>query len=134
MIIIDTSVLSTVLRRKPSSHSDPSKDFLVQAIEEDWPIGIPGIVYQEILTGVRTKKDRDHLSKALEGFDICLANKSTHEIAADIRTKALQKGISCAGIDCLIAATSIEIDGQLLTLDQDFKHLQKVSQLQIISL
>ena len=55
MIVLDTSVLSLVFRRKAKAAVDPPAALaLRRMIADDWPLGIPGIVLQELLSGVRT--------------------------------------------------------------------------------
>jgi predicted nucleic acid-binding protein len=62
MILIDTSVLSLAYRRRIKTSPEPP---LVQTfrrlVEEDQPIAIPGIVLQELLSGVRTPSEFERL-------------------------------------------------------------------------
>ena len=57
MILLDTSVLSRVFRRR---RMGPEEQRLQAVVEElmsgDVPLGLPGIVLQEVLSGVRKEK------------------------------------------------------------------------------
>ena len=99
-------------------------------VEHDEQLLLPGIVYQELLSGVRTEQAFDRLEEALSGFPILLADEATHRRAAKVRNACRSAGITAAAFDCLIAAHTLMLeDGTLLTLDDDFKHMSKVVEL-----
>jgi predicted nucleic acid-binding protein len=92
-------------------------------IEADEEIALPGIVLQELLSGIREKAQFERLEEILEGFPIILATKEIHIEAASIANACRSKGIATSTVDCLIAAMAIEHNAQLLTSDRDFVHM-----------
>jgi predicted nucleic acid-binding protein len=96
---------------------------LTRLIEEDSPLAIPGIVFQELLSGVRTTDEFRRLEGLLEGFPLLEATRADHRAAAQISNSSRRKGIAAATVDCLIAAQCIGVAGQLFTLDRDFEAL-----------
>jgi len=135
MILLDTCVLSEAFRKasKPSKFSEEVA-FFKQMVAEDWPIAIPGIVFQEFLTGVKTDKVLRTAMLAVEGFPLVLADEEDHILASRIRSQCLSKGVSAHGIDCLIAATAINRNYRLLTFDDDFVSIAKVCHLKMFQL
>jgi predicted nucleic acid-binding protein len=89
------------------------------------PVGLPGIVLQEILSGVRDPAQGERMKDLLEGYPLFLATKEQHIEAANISNVCRKAGISAAAVDCLIAAQCIMINGVLLTLDDDFKRISR---------
>jgi len=124
MIFVDTSVWSLAFRRrKPGSEEPAEARMLRDLIEADEEVGLPGIVLQEILSGVREKAQFDRLQGALEGFPLILAAEQTHHEAARIANACRSKGVAVSAVDCLIAAMTIEHHAQLFTADRDFVYM-----------
>ena len=135
MILVDTCVLSEAFRKSGKQAKYSKKiDFFKQMIIDDWPIGIPGIVLQEFLTGFKTEKKYEKALKVLDGFPTFLAEEEDHLLASRIRSQCLSKGVSAHGIDCLIAATSINKNSRLLTFDHDFQLISKVCHLKLFQI
>jgi predicted nucleic acid-binding protein len=124
MILVDTSVLSLAFRRRVKASPEPP---LVQTfrrlIEEDQPVAVPGIVLQELLSGVRRANEFDPLQGLMEGFPQILATQENHIGAAKISNTCRQAGITVSTVDCLIAAMAIATKSQLLTGDEDFESM-----------
>jgi len=135
VILVDTCVLSEAFR-KASKVSKFAKqiDFFKQMILDDWPIAIPGIVFQEFLTGFGTEKKLNMARQAMDGFSVILADEEDHLLASRIRSQCLSKGVSAHGIDCLIASTAINRNYRLLTFDEDFAAIAKVCHLKMFQL
>jgi hypothetical protein len=124
MILIDTSVLSLAYRRRIKTSPEPP---LVQTfrrlVEEDQPIAIPGIVLQELLSGVRTPSEFERLQELMEGFPLLIATHEHHVGAAKIANACHQAGIAASTVDCLIASMAVTVKAQLFTGDEDFERL-----------
>ncbi len=135
MILVDTCVLSEAFRKstKVSKFSEEIS-FFRQMILEDWPIAIPGIVFQEFLTGFARDKKLRVARQSIEGFSIIFADEKDHLLASRIRSQCLAKGVAAHGIDCLIASTAINRNYRLLTFDQDFVAIAKVCRLKMFQL
>lgn len=57
----------------------------------------------------------------MDGFPLLLARREDHLSAARISNACRRKGVSASTIDCLIAAQTISVKGELFTLDDDFE-------------
>ena len=123
MIILDTSVISLALRRrKPDRNSSPVR-LLYKFIDEEADLSVPGIVVQEVLSGVRTQQAFERLQSELEHFDVLLATWDDHLLAAQLVNQSLDQGFVLKTVDALIAAQTIAREARLFTLDQDFEQI-----------
>lgn len=125
MILLDTSILSRVFRR---SRKGPQERRLQAVVEElmagDLALGLPGIVLQEILSGIRSEKQFGDLKRRLlASFSILNAETRHHLEAARLRNTCLARGLTVSGPDCLIAAQAIDGHHELFAVDQDFEDL-----------
>ena len=132
MILIDTSVLSLAFRRRVKTSPEPPvvRTFRL-LVEEDQPIAIPGIVLQELLSGVRTPGEFERLLQLVEGFPLVIATREHHVGAARIANACRQAGIAVSTVDCLIASMVVETESQLFTADNDFVRMAPHSGLQL---
>lgn len=133
MIFLDTCVLSFLFRKTPKKDIEQIA-MLRQMISDDWPLVIPGIVFQECLSGVKDSSNFVTLQTQLEAFPIILSEKRDHILGAQIRNKCLNKGIAATTTDCLIAASCINHQGSLLTFDKDFDYIARCSELRQFSI
>lgn len=124
MILLDTSLLSLAFRRRPSSHEPPAVTSFRRLVEADAPVAIPGIVLQELLSGVRTDTEVARLHTLLDGFSVILADRRDHVAAAGIANACRRHGVSVSTVDCLIAAQTTGRDAALFTLDADFERMR----------
>ena len=124
MFIIDTSVLSLAYRRRVKASPEPP---LVQTfrrlIEEDLPMAIPGIVLQELLSGVRTPSEFERLQELMSGFPLVIATREDHVGAAKIANACHRAGIAASTVNCLIASMAVAAKSQLFTSDDDFERI-----------
>ena len=127
MIFLDTSILSLAYRRRRRFGPEPGTvSILRKMILEDVPLAVPGIVLQEILSGVRTEAQFGRLQRLLEAFPIISAEPRHHVLAARIANACRRKGVAASTIDCLIAALATSSDAFLFTLDEDFGRMAPV--------
>lgn len=132
MIIVDTSVWSLAFRRRTRLGDEPKVVTLLRRmIKDDQPLAIPGIVFQELLTGVRDIPQAKKLQGILEGFPLVLATKEHHVEAAKISTACRKGGVAAATVDCLIAAQCVCSNSPLLTTEEDFKRIAQHATLKI---
>ena len=100
MIVLDTSALSHAFRRRSSgAPPHPCVRVLEQLIADDAELAVPGVVFQELLSGVRGPRQADRLEEALAGFPLLLATGSTHRRAADLVTRCRRRGIATATVE-----------------------------------
>jgi predicted nucleic acid-binding protein len=121
LIVLDTSVLSAAFRKREKLEEESDvATLLKRLVRQDVPLAIPGIVLQELLSGVRTSDQVERLQAVVEGFPVLTAERDHHVFAARVSNACRRAGVSATTIDCLIAAQTIVARGSLLTLDRDF--------------
>jgi len=134
MIVVDTSLLSVVLRRRRTiAETSPHADALRRMVSSGVPPHVPGIVIQEILSGVKTHAQFTELADALERLPVLLATTSDHLVAATLFNTCQRRGIASTLVDCLIAAQTISNGARLWTLDQDFVRIAGHSELALFT-
>jgi predicted nucleic acid-binding protein len=133
VILFDTSVLSRVFRRKrPGAEERRLQAVFDELMASDAPLGMPGIVLQEVLSGVRSLRQFTDLSaKLLAGFTIVSEGVPEHVEAARLKNICLGKGLNVSGIDCLIAACALGGDHELFTVDEDFAAIARHAPLRL---
>lgn len=127
MILLDTSVLSRVFRRrKPGPAEARFRDVVEGLLRADLPIGLPSVVLQELLSGIRTDHEFNDLHERLRSsFAILHPTVGDHVEAARLRNLCLAKGVNLSGVDCLIAALTIAGGHELFAADGDFAQLAR---------
>jgi predicted nucleic acid-binding protein len=134
VIVLDTSILSLAFRRRKTDAQPPEVVALREFIAADAPLTIPGVVLQELLSGVRSQEQFHDLERLLAGFRIFLAAETHHVHAAQISNACRHKGIACSTIDALIAAMTIDCGGRLFTSDADFRRIASHCGLKLLGL
>ena len=133
MILFDTSVLSRVFRR---ARLGPSEKALAAEVQDlllgDRPLGLPGIVLQEVLSGIRSDQQFANLERRLvSAFTILSASARHHVEAARLRNKCLAAGLNVSGPDCLIAVLAIVGEHHLFARDDDFQAIARHAPLKL---
>lgn len=131
-LVVDTSVWSLVLRRPLVDENNPYVRAFRAHIEADDGIFLTGNILQELLDGLRRKKDVDRMVRLLDPFPLMPLERGTYSAAAALRQRCRSKGIQAGAIDCLIAAACIEHGYPLLTADRDFLYIAKHSELVVL--
>lgn len=130
-VLVDTSVWSLLLIRKKSD-PHPTSRLLAEKIAEGAPLCLTGIIYQEILQGIRSDLQERQLKKYLLDFDFLEETPSMHEKAAELFRQCRKKGLGIGTIDALIASLAIQNECALLTTDKDFERIASIVPLQIL--
>lgn len=131
-LVVDTSVWSLVLRRPRVEESHPLVREFRAHIEAGDGLFLIGNILQELLDGLRSKKDFDRLNGLMKPFPLLLLERDTYVSAAKLRQRCRSKGIQIGPIDSLIATACIEHGFPLLTADRDFRHIAKHSDLVVL--
>ena len=122
MTVVDTSVLSLAFRRRAAGASEPGPvRVLRDQMRTGHPVVLPGIVVQEILSGVTHAAQFRRLRSLVAPFPILLANRAHHVAAAGVSNACRAAGVAASVADCLIAALTVAVGGELLTTDADFR-------------
>jgi len=123
-VIIDTCVWSSALRR-----NEPRDNACVEELKElinEVRAQMIGPVRQELLCGIRSKKQFELLKSRLRAFEDIEIEKEDYELAAEYYNTAGRKGIQGSNTDFLICAISAKRDMPIFTTDRDFSHFKAV--------
>ncbi|MBU0675260.1 MAG: PIN domain-containing protein [Proteobacteria bacterium] len=123
-VIIDTSVWSLALRR-----NEPIDNEYVLELKElikEVRAQLIGPVRQELLNGIKAKKQFNLLKKHLRSFLGPEITTEDYELAAEYFNTARSKGIRGSNTDFLICAISKRYKMPILTTDKDFINYQSI--------
>jgi predicted nucleic acid-binding protein len=123
MLLVDSSVWIDVHRGRATQATR-----YVDACDENEELATTGIIFQEVLQGVRDKKEFEYLRNLLWSTLILEPRElSTFEVAAQLYLRAREKGFTIRKPnDCLIAALALEHGALLVHNDRDFLALAQV--------
>jgi len=128
-VVVDTCVWSLALRRGAVAPAAEVEE-LHQLIDEA-RVQMIGPIRQEILSGIRVRKQFEELRDRLRGFpDLHLAEED-YELAADYFTALRAKGIQGSNTDFLICAVAVRHGFTVLTTDRDFTRYRGVVPLKL---
>jgi len=125
VILLDTSVLSAALRRRAKGSVELQVAERLQAlIGSGQRVSVPGIVVQELLSGIRESSQFESVKRLLlRGYPILTAAVGDHVLAADVVNRCRRRGVAVSSIDALIAALAINSKARLFTTDEDFERI-----------
>jgi predicted nucleic acid-binding protein len=129
-VIVDTSVWIDGFNPRKQT---PEKKILIQLIQDDHPIYLCPVIYQEVLQGIREEKTFQQIQSILQQYrmipvDIMYATN----YAVDLYRRLRKKGITIRkSIDCLIASYAIITEIPLLHNDADFTQIARENALKI---
>lgn len=122
-VIPDTPIWSLVLRREKPNQA--LRTIFARFIE-DGQVVLPGIIKQELLSGIREPSQFDLLHEQLQYFPELLATGQDHTRAAQFFNKCQKAGVQGSHVDFLIAALAVGNSATILTTDRDFQHYRKI--------
>ena len=136
MILFDTSMLSRIFQqRRPGAEERQLQALFEELMVSDERLGLPGIVLQEVLSGMASPKQfADLRDRLLAGLTVIAASRDDHVEAARLKNLCMGKGLNVSGIDCLIAATAIAGNHELFAADGDFEDISKHAPLRLYRL
>ncbi len=134
MILLDTSVLSAVLRRRRKGEREAALAARVATLlAGERQVAVPGIVLQELLSGISERAQHARvLAGVRESFPVVLATEGDHLKAADLVSLAARRGTALSTPDALIAAQALNHRASLLTSDEDFQRLTGLGALKLL--
>ena len=123
MLLVDSSVWIDAQRGRETGATR-----FVDARDEHEELATTGIIFQEVLQGIRKQSDYERMRQALWSVLILEPRElSTYEIAAQLHRSARMAGFSIRKPnDCLIAAIALEHGALLVHNDRDFLALAQV--------
>ena len=123
-IIIDTCIWFLALRR-----NEPQSNEYVEELKElirEVRAQLVGPVRQELLSGIKSKKQFDLLRNHLAAYDDLELEREDYELAAEYFNTARKKGIQGSNTDFLICAIAARRNMPILTTDNDFSNFKTV--------
>lgn len=134
MILLDTSVLSRVFRRRrPGPEEERIRTVVERLLASEAPLGLPAIVLQEVLSGISDERQFAELAERLQSsFAILESSTADHVEAARLKNRCQAAGFNVSGPDCLIAVLAIAGGHRLYAVDQDFDRLAEHCPLELL--
>lgn len=129
-LLVDTSVWSLAFRRDAPPAS-PEVSALIHALEAGETILTTGLVMQELLQGFSGPRDRQAIIERFAALPLLVPDRQDHIEAAELRNRCRRRGIQIGTIDALLARLCIRDDLTLLTTDEDFRHVARLSTLKL---
>jgi len=131
-MLVDTAVWIDYF----NGHASAEADRLAQAIADAEPIALPGLVWTEILMGLRTEAEAARIAGLLDAFEyIREPVRADYIAAAGIYRTCRSKGYTIRStIDCVIAQLCLRDGRPLLFKDRDFKAISRCFPVKLIEL
>ena len=123
MLLLDSSVWIDAQRGISTAATQ-----FVEARDDHEEIATTGVIFQEVLQGIRAEADYERMRKVLWSALILQPRElSTYEVAAQLYRAARAAGLTIRKPnDCLIAAVALEHGALLVHNDRDFLALAQV--------
>jgi hypothetical protein len=128
MVLVDTSVWSVALRRQAgqlTAGEGAVREELAELIREG-RAGLIGPVRQELLSGIRTEAQYQHLRQHLRAFPDPQLAVEDYEEAAQANNRCRAQGVAGSAIDFLICAIAMRRNWPVFTTDRDFLNYARV--------
>ena len=123
-VLVDTSILVEYFRGKNVEIIDLVKELII-----NHRIVLCGIVFSELLAGVRTRNDQELIEQAIDALDYAEVSRSSWIMAGEMASKLRQHGIKVPMTDLILAAIAIENSYELLTKDSHFDKIPELKRL-----
>jgi predicted nucleic acid-binding protein len=127
-LFVDTSVWSLALRRDPPG-SEPEVGELLRALERGDALITTGLVLQELLQGFSGPKARALIQERFSALPLLVPDRNDHVAAAELRNDCRRRGLQIGTIDALIAQLCVRHGLVLLSTDQDFDGVARLTPL-----
>jgi predicted nucleic acid-binding protein len=126
--LVDTSVWSFALRRKPSDLSEAERAIVLELSElaKEGRVRMIGPVRQELLSGIKTEAQYEKLRVALQVFPDEPLQTQDYESAAKASNDCRTKGVVVSAVDVLICTTALAREWNIFTTDPDFRNYAKI--------
>jgi predicted nucleic acid-binding protein len=126
--LVDTSVWSFALRRKPADSSETQRAVVTELSElaKEGRVRMIGPVRQELLSGIKTDAQYEKLRVALQVFPDEPLQTPDYELAAKASNDCRTEGLVVSPVDVLICATALAREWNIFTTDPDFRNYAKI--------
>jgi predicted nucleic acid-binding protein len=130
-VIVDTSVWIDFF----NGHTSAQAQRLARAIEDGESIALPGLVYTEILLGLKNDAEAKRIAQLLQAFDwVAEPTQADYAQAAKLYRQCRAKGLTIRStIDCVIAQLCLRDGLPLLAKDRDFDRISQLMALKLVN-
>lgn len=104
---------------------------LVRALEAGETVVTTGLVLQELLQGFSGPKDRRAILDRFAALPLIIPDRQDHVEAAELRNACRRRGVQIGTIDALLARLCIRNELTMLTTDEDFRRVARLSALKL---
>ena len=127
-VLVDTSVWSFALRRKPDDLSVPETSIVAELrdLVRDDRARLIGPIRQELLSGIKSRGQYEKLRTKLREFPDEPLNISDYEAAAAANNTCRDKGLAISIVDAMICAIALDRKFSIFTTDPDFLKYAKI--------
>ena len=133
MVLIDTSIWSLALRRRPAALSADETDVVDEwtRLVTDGAAALIGPIRQEILSGVRRPEVFQELRRALSDFPYLGIEGTDYDRAAEFFNLCRTHGVTGGPIDMLISAVAHRHEIPVFAADMDYTRYARHLPLQL---
>ncbi len=126
--LVDTSVWSLALRRKPGDLTAAEQSIVGELADltREGRARIIGLIRQELLSGIRTPAQYEKLRVALRSFPDEPVDTSDYEAAAKASNDCRSRGTVASVVDALICAIALARHWSIFTTDPDFNNYARM--------
>lgn len=129
-LFVDTSVWSLAFRRDVPSRSAPVTA-LAHALDIGETVLTTGLILQELLQGFSGPKNREAIVDRFAALPLLVPDRQDHVEAAALRNHCRRGGVQIGTIDALLAWLCIRNELTMLTTDEDFGHVARLTALRL---
>jgi predicted nucleic acid-binding protein len=132
-VLVDTSVWSLALRRRPHSLNASEKAVVAELSEliAEGRARIIGLIRQELLSGIRDTAQFTKLREVLRAFPDEPVHTADYEAASEAGNQCRKKSVAVSVSDMLMCAISMSRDWPVYSSDPDFARYARILPLRL---
>jgi predicted nucleic acid-binding protein len=130
MVLVDTNIWSTFLRRRKSE--DLVLRQMIFEMINSYSLKIIGPIRQEILAGIRDPEKFELLRLNLASFRDEPILTQDYEYAAKFQNLCASKGLTASAIDAIIVSVAVNRSWAIFSRDKDFVRYKSVVDFELI--
>jgi len=104
---------------------------LARALETGETVVFTGLILQELLQGFSGPKDRKAILDRFTVLPLLVPDRDDHVEAAELRNHCRRRGVQIGTIDALLSQLCIRHDLTMLTADDDFQRVARLTALKL---
>jgi len=132
-VLVDTTVWSLALRRKPRDLTAAQQSVVNELADltREGRTRIISLIRQELLSGIKTAVQYERLRVALRAFPDEPIQTPDYEAAARVSNECRARGIVAPVVDALICQIGLSRQWSVFTTDPDFEAYAKVLSIEL---